>query len=176
MRTLSLTLALCLSFAVQASDITPLTSLINQRLGWMQDVAGEKFQQNLAVEDLAQEARVLQATANKAATLGLDGESVKPFIQAQMDAAKRIQRHYIAEWKTQLPAGWQPRPLSEVRAAIAQQSDAILAQLANQLKAGQTITDADRAQFAQQLSERPLSASDINSLFDALMQVRLSAS
>lgn len=65
--------------------------LINQRLSYMKDIAGYKARNYLAIEDLPQEEKVLSSTVSEADKLGLDGESVKPFIQAQMDAAKTIQ-------------------------------------------------------------------------------------
>lgn len=84
-----------LAMPTQSADVA---SLINQRLSHMKDVAGYKAQHHLAIEDLPQEAKVLANSVAEAEKLGLDGESVKPFIQAQMDAAKAIQYRYRADW------------------------------------------------------------------------------
>ncbi len=62
---------------------------------------------HLAIEDLAQEAKVLSNTMLEAEKLGLDGDSVKLFVQAQMDVAKAIQYRYRADWLSQPEKGWE---------------------------------------------------------------------
>lgn len=97
-----LLIACCLvSFSALADGGTALGELVNQRLAYMKDVAGYKAQQHLPIEDLAQEARVLASTQAEAERLGLDPLSVRPFILAQMDAAKAIQYRYRADWLAQ---------------------------------------------------------------------------
>lgn len=148
---------------------------MNERFSWMKDVAGDKYLQNKPVEDLVQENKVLKSTTEKAVALGLNANTVRPFIQAQMNAAKFIQSSFIEQWKAAggLPTGWTPRPLETVRAAIAKQSDTILADLANLLRTGKKITNTDQAIFRNNLKERPLDELNIKSMFSTLQQVRL---
>ncbi|MFQ9621615.1 MAG: gamma subclass chorismate mutase AroQ [Enterobacteriaceae bacterium] len=97
-------------------------NLINERLSLMKDVAGYKAQHHQAIEDLQQEKKVLESATADADSLGLKGESVRPFIQAQMDAAKAIQYRYRADWLAAPETDWQPRPLQDVRTQIGQLS------------------------------------------------------
>ncbi|HIH5645595.1 TPA: gamma subclass chorismate mutase AroQ, partial [Serratia marcescens] len=87
----ALLIACCLtSFPALADGAAALGELVNQRLSLMKDVAGYKAQQHLPIEDLAQEAKVLASAQAEAGRLGLEPASVRPFIAAQMDAAKAI--------------------------------------------------------------------------------------
>lgn len=99
----------------------------------MKDVAGYKAYNHLAIEDLSQEAKVLSSSMLEAEKLMLDGESVKPFIQAQMDAAKAIQYRYRADWLSVPEKGWQPAPLEQVRAKISASNTDILTKISNKL-------------------------------------------
>ncbi len=149
-----------------------LAEKINQRLGYMKDVAGDKAQRHLPVEDLAQEEKVLVSTQAEAKRLGLDAASVKPLVVAQMDAAKAIQYRYRAQWLAEPENDWQPRPLNVVRPRIARLSSEILQQLAQRLKHG-PITEAERAAFMQAIAQPQLSMADKARLFDALQKVRV---
>ena len=87
----ALLIACCLtSFPALADGGAAIGELVNQRLSLMKDVAGYKAQQHLPIEDLAQEAKVLANAQAEAGRLGLEPASVRPFITAQMDAAKAI--------------------------------------------------------------------------------------
>lgn len=95
----ALLIACCLtSFPALADGAAAIGELVNQRLSLMKDVAGYKAQQHLPIEDLAQEAKVLASAQAEAGRLGLEPASVRPFIAAQMDAAKAIQYRYRADW------------------------------------------------------------------------------
>jgi chorismate mutase len=118
-----------------------VASLINQRLFYMKDVAGYKANNHLAIEDLPQEAKVLANSVVQAEKLGLDGESVKPFIQAQMDAAKAIQYRYRADWLSAPEKDWQSEPLEQVRSKISVLSTAILTSVSTKLTTGTQFTD-----------------------------------
>lgn len=103
----ALLIACCLtSFPALADGAAAIGELVNQRLSLMKDVAGYKAQQHLPIEDLAQEAKVLASAQAEAGRLGLEPASVRPFIAAQMDAAKAIQYRYRADWlASRSPAG-----------------------------------------------------------------------
>ncbi|NUU66408.1 chorismate mutase [Enterobacteriaceae bacterium BIT-l23] len=163
--------ALPLSAMADAS----VAALINDRLSFMKDVAGDKARHHLAIEDLAQEKRVLEKSVAEARAMGLDGASVATFIQAQMDAAKAIQYRYRADWLAAPESGWSPRPLAEIREKIAQLSQRILAQTAERLKSGQPLSDAEKAQFIHTLAQKNLSESDKQRLWQTLKQVRLAS-
>jgi chorismate mutase len=168
----TLLIACCLvSFSALADGGAALGELVNQRLAYMKDVAGYKAQQHLPIEDLAQESKVLASTQAEAERLGLDPLSVRPFIMAQMDAAKAIQYRFRADWLAQPESGWQPRPLDRVRPQIAELSSRILQRLAQQLKAG-PLTEAARHSFIHALTQTNLSEADKQRLFSALLAVR----
>jgi chorismate mutase len=103
--------------------------------------------------------------------LGLEPASVRPFIAAQMDAAKAIQYRYRADWLASPEPGWQPRPLAQVRPQIAQLSSQILQRLAERLRTG-PLGEADRAAFMASVDQVNLSAADKRRLADALLAVR----
>ncbi|MGB8667116.1 MAG: chorismate mutase [Serratia inhibens] len=168
----ALLLACCLaSFSALAGDGETLGELVNQRLAYMKDVAGYKARQHLPIEDLTQEAKVLASTEAEAGRLGLDPLSVRPFIVAQMDAAKAIQYRYRADWLATPESGWQPRPLDSVRPQIAELSNRILQRLAQQLKAG-PLTEQARGAFVSAIRQANLSEADKQRLFTALLAVR----
>lgn len=95
---------LCLSGgAVRAEDdaLARLLGLIGQRLDVMPDVAKHKFNTGAAVDDLPREAQVLAQVTAQAAAAGVAPDLAERFFQAQIDAAKTIQRARIAAWKAQ---------------------------------------------------------------------------
>lgn len=121
---------------VPTGAITTLTTAMNLRMLDMRDVAGYKSYNHTPVEDLAREQSVLLITQREAESEGLDPESVKPFIQAQMDVAKAIQYRYFAQWLSlPAPVGKQ-RSLDEVRASISSQDRKILNAISQRLLAG----------------------------------------
>lgn len=148
-----------------------LASLINQRLSYMKDVAGYKAQNHLAIEDLAQEAKVLSASVIGAGKLGLNGDSVKAFIQAQMDVAKAIQYRYRADWLSVSDKDWQPNPLEQVRSNISALSTDILTAISVRLKRNELFTDKDA--FIQALHQTHLKDSDKDRLWFSLRKITL---
>ena len=169
-----LLIACCLvSFSSLAESNMALGELVNQRLSYMKDVAGYKALRNLPIEDLAQEANVLASAEAEAGRLGLDPLSVRPFIKAQMDAAKAIKYRYRAGWLAQPESEWQPRPLESVRPQIAELSSRILQQLATEVKSG-SLTQASRSAFIHAIDQANLSEADKQRLFTALLAVRVS--
>jgi chorismate mutase-like protein len=110
--------------APQPRDATDeLCDLVARRLELMDAVGAWKRAHGKPVEDLAQEARVLDAVEVTARTLGLDPASVRALFQLEIELAKRIQRdaHPV------------PRALeldTELRPALARLSDRQLQALA----------------------------------------------
>lgn len=157
-----------LAAQIQHEDVA---SLINQRLSYMKDVAGYKAINHLAIEDLSQEAKVLSSTMLEAEKLGLDGESVRSFVQAQMDVAKAIQYRYRADWLSQQEKGWEPEPLELVRARISLLSVAILASISAKLAEGGKFID--KAEFIKSVDQAQLKNSDKERLWDSLQKITL---
>ncbi|MGM3173011.1 chorismate mutase [Dickeya lacustris] len=168
-------LAACLiSTSVLAAQSHDLAAQVNQRLSYMKDVAGYKAAHHLAIEDLQQEENVLKASRQQATQYGLDADSVTPFIQAQMDAAKAIQYRYRADWLATPETNWQPRPLDEVRASIATLNAALLQQLAETLRQqGGTLSQLNHKAFLHAVTQKHLSEQDKERLFSTLKQATL---
>ncbi|CDH24414.1 chorismate mutase [Xenorhabdus bovienii] len=148
-----------------------VASLINQRLSYMKDVAGYKANNHLAIEDLRQEAKVLSSSVLEAEKLGLDGESVKPFIQAQMDAAKAIQYRYRADWLSVPEKDWQPEPLEQVRSKISVLNTDILTDVSTRLTKGDLFTD--KTAFTKVLDQTHLKNGDKERLWSLMKQITL---
>lgn len=148
-----------------------VAQLINQRLSYMKDVAGYKAKNHLPVEDLTQEDKVLSDSVAIAEKSGLDGESVKPFIHAQMDAAKAIQYRYRADWLSQRESGWQPAPLDQVRVKISALNSEILADISANLKHGVNFTD--KQAFMQAIAQKNLAPADKKQLWHSLQKITL---
>lgn len=145
--------------------------LINQRLSYMKDVAGYKANNHLAIEDLPQEAKVMSSSVLEAEKLGLDGESVKPFVQAQMDAAKAIQYRYRADWLSVPENGWQPEPLDQVRSKISVLNTDIFTGITASLTRGDVLTD--KTDFIKVLDQAHLKSGDKERLWYSFKQITL---
>ncbi|EQB99994.1 chorismate mutase [Photorhabdus temperata] len=152
---------------------TTVAQLINQRLSYMKDVAGYKAENHLPVEVMAQEDKVLAKSISEAESFGLSGESVRPFIIIQMDAAKAIQYRYRADWLSIPENGWQPKPLDDVRIKISGLSTEILQQIAILLKDGEKIDASDKEMFMANIQQHNLKDSDKQQIFAALEKVKL---
>lgn len=89
--------------AVLADDdaLARLLALVGQRLDVMPDVAKHKFNTGAAVDDLSREAHVLGQVTAQAAAAGVAPDLAERFFQAQIDAAKAIQRARIAAWRAE---------------------------------------------------------------------------
>ena len=163
------------SFSATAiSASTPsIGNLINERLSLMKDVAGYKAQHHQAIEDLQQEKKVLESATADADSLGLKGESVRPFIQAQMDAAKAIQYRYRADWLAAPETDWQPRPLQDVRTQTGQLSHRILQSVAARLKSGQPLTEQGQEAFMHAVQQKNLHEQDKHRIWETMKGISL---
>lgn len=156
---------------ISQTALITLAEKVNKRLGFMKDVAGFKAQLHMPIEDVVQEYKVINNSLTEAESLGLDPESVRPFIVAQIDAAKAIQYRYRADWLAVPEIDWKPQPLDDVRQKVAQLSSEILQQLAFIGELG-LIDRNERNGFVLQLEQNNLSFEDKERLFDALLFVR----
>lgn len=114
---------------------------------------------------------MLSSSVLEAEKLRLDGESVKPFILAQMDAAKAIQYRYRADWLSVPEKGWQPAPLEQVRSKISALNTDILTDVSSKLSKGEIFID--KTSFIQQLDQTHLKDSDKECLWYSLKQITL---
>lgn len=114
-----------------APEIQRFADLILYRLDLGEHVAAWKWRNNRPIEDSEQEARVLDAAASQAEASGLDFPSARPFLAAQMNTSKAVQRRWFAVWKAKgLPDTQPDLDLNTVlRPSIARAGDAILSQL-----------------------------------------------
>lgn len=79
--------------------VDELLLLIQKRLAIMHEVAKTKWNQNIPIEDKIREQQILEDLAAKADQYGLDKEFAIQFFQAQIDAAKEIQKGDFLLWK-----------------------------------------------------------------------------
>ncbi|MGL4604890.1 MAG: chorismate mutase [Iodobacter sp.] len=156
--------------AISAPD-SDIAALLNQRLSYMKDVAGYKASHHLPIEDLQQETRVLADSSGLAEKSGLNGYSVQPFIQIQMDVAKAIQYRYRADWLSVPENNWQPEPLAQVRAKISALNASIQLAVSARLRKGEPFTD--KAAFIGMLQHPQLKESDKERLWYGLTQITL---
>ena len=70
---------------------------IDERLGYMENVALYKAQNQIAIEDIERERIVLADATQQAVLHGINPDSIKRFFVAQINAAKAIQYRYRAE-------------------------------------------------------------------------------
>ncbi|MEM1383716.1 MAG: gamma subclass chorismate mutase AroQ [Pseudomonadota bacterium] len=136
-------LALALWLTAGPALATDLPALITERLGVMKDVAAWKRMNDKPVEDLPREAVVLDNATAKAAQEGLDPATVRPFFQAQIDAAKGIQTCWIDRWDagSDRPPGDAPDLMTDIRPRLIELGDAILARIKSTLAEGGSLAE-----------------------------------
>ncbi|CAH0536977.1 chorismate mutase [Vibrio marisflavi] len=158
----------------QGTD-TLLFSNINNRLGYMKDVALYKAQHHKQIEDIAREAVVIEKAQAQAKKLGLNPSSVKPFFVAQISAAKAIQYRYRADWLSS-PNKLNAKPLNlktQVRPALITLGNTILAEMKDHLEKFGPFNPSERAKFIRHITVANLTIADKDMLYDGLMKVRL---
>lgn len=109
---------------------------INRRLSAMRDVAAYKAENNLPVEDLDRERKVLFLSQKEAENAGLDPQSALPYVQAQINVAKAIQYRYMAEWLSLPRKPGNHKRLDEVRNIISDLDKNIINTISNKLTTG----------------------------------------
>ncbi len=99
----------------------------------MKDVAAYKYEQGLPIEDRDREKKVVERFSTAVQLQNLPKEYVENIIVDQIEAAKLIQRDYIAGWENgRLPIEAQAERLSVIRTQI----DEINSRLINSIAAG----------------------------------------
>ena len=168
--------AFVFSSAVQGSESAPILSLfqaIDERLGYMEDVALFKAQNQIPVEDIEREKTVLSDAKKLAVSHGLDPNSMERFFIAQIDAAKAIQYRYKAEALTRAIPTRSINLQSELRPALDRLGSDIVTLFAAHLQSRYPIEEENRTLFTRTLQSRLLADSEKNTLFDAMLEVRI---
>ncbi len=99
--------------------VDQLLLLMQKRLSIMHDVARTKWNQGLPIEDKAREAQILKGLVGQSKNIQADESWIARFFQAQMDAAKEVQRSDFAIWeKRSVQKFAETIPLSELRVYI----------------------------------------------------------
>lgn len=163
----TLMLLLILQFPAHASSQDQLFSLIDARLELMDEVAAYKWQNELAIEDVAREQLVLDEAADAALNANLDPETSRLFFAAQIEAAKEIQHYWFSQYKK---GGQKPdvRDLNEeVRPELLRLGKEIL----NSMSAQQLLNEDARDSFVQHVNVTGLSPETRDLLFTRLMAV-----
>ncbi len=84
-----------------ADPIDRVLALIEQRLGYMDDVARNKWNSGAPIEDLPRELEIIESLGRQAPEYGLDPVFARDFFRRQIEASKIIQRTRFAEWRAQ---------------------------------------------------------------------------
>jgi cyclohexadienyl dehydratase len=97
-----ITTALILSIVLitQSAFADQLLPLVEQRLGYMKDVAAYKWQHSLPIENRERENVVLASAVNQGLRFGLTEDSSRRFFAAQIKAAKEVQAFWFKQWQT----------------------------------------------------------------------------
>lgn len=118
--------------AVDTEIIDRVLVLIQQRLGYMDDVARNKWNSGTPIEDLPREREITAAIGAQAGTYGLDPAVAEEFFRAQIEASKIIQYTRFQEWRArnQPPFDSLPGLRDQIRPALDALTPALLAALA----------------------------------------------
>ena len=107
--------------------------LIQERLGYMDDVARNKWNSGAPIEDLPREAEIIDGIGKQAAGYGLNATLAKDFFRAQIEASKIIQVTRFSEWRAQHRPPFKDIP--DLRDAIRPALDALTPQMMKALAA-----------------------------------------
>ncbi len=146
---------------------------IAERLSLMQPVAAWKLANDVAVEDLAREAVVLESATGAAVEAGLDAETAQAFFEAQIEAAKDIQHCWIGRWEagTAQPPESAPDLTTEIRPRLLELGVELLDSIEAALADGVTFDAALADDFAATADIDCLSDPSRDAIYAALGQL-----
>ncbi len=162
-------------FSAHADDaVKRLSLLIAERFSYMQDVALYKARNQIPVEDVERESVVVQKGMLAAERQGLDPDSYRKFIEAQITVAKAIQYRYRAYLLTHSSMlSIRNGDLEHViRPKLIEIGSTQIAVMAGFLKAHTAFNRHQLARIREGLSLEYVSKSDIDLLIKSLAQVR----
>ena len=120
--------------AVDNAKIDRILVLIGQRLGYMDDVARNKWNSGAPIEDLPREREIIESLGRQAPAYGLDADIARDFFRAQIEASKIIQRTRFAEWRARSQPPFKNMP--DLRDTIRPALDALTPELMKALADG----------------------------------------
>ena len=157
------------------SELTlSLFQTIDERLGYMEDVALFKAQNRNPIEDFEREKIVLSDAKELAASHGLDPNSMERFFIAQINAAKAIQYRYSAELLTREIPTRSIDLQADIRPALDRLGSDIVTLFATLLQSRNSLGEEDREGLMKTLRSRLLTDAEREALFDAMLEVRRS--
>jgi len=147
---------------------------ISERLSLMRLVTAWKRANRVAVEDRAREAVVLENAVAAAAAAGLDPATAGPFFEAQIEAAKDVQRCWIGRWDAgeASPLESAPDLTTEIRPALLELDRALLDSIEAALARNIAFDEARAADYAATADIDCLSASRRDVVYRRLGQLR----
>ena len=104
-------------------------ALMKTRLELAAAVAREQWVARGPVDDSDDELRLVRDAVNRTARYTLPPEVIHDFLQAQIDAAKQVQRSLHAQWRSAPPAAAATRPQDDARQTLAATTDPLLVAL-----------------------------------------------
>jgi chorismate mutase len=129
--------------AVDIEKIDRVLTLIQQRLGYMEDVARNKWNSGAPIEDLPREREIIAGIGLRAAGYGLDAEIAQDFFRAQIEASKVMQNARFREWRVQNQPPF--RNLPDLRDEIRPALDALTPMMMSALAAALPVLRAPGA-------------------------------
>ncbi|MFE4108865.1 chorismate mutase [Kosakonia sp. YIM B13611] len=163
---------LCMSGSVFSGASAPiclsaLSSLLSERMELMREVAAYKAKYHLPVEDLVREQKVLLQARSNAREVGLEPQSVEPFINALMNAGKAIQYRYLADWLPRPESFVTLLDLDGIRRRINELDKHLLMTISQRLRGG-TLSYSDRALLAEKTVSPNLTEAEKDNLLDTM--------
>lgn len=102
--------------------VSPLVSLVVERLAWMDEVAEIKRAKGTPVADPVREEALLQAMEKQAGEAGLSAGQVRQFFAGQILAARAFQEDWLSR---PTPDEWKGRPLPDLATDVRPRLDDI---------------------------------------------------
>ena len=112
-----------------ASDQDNIEEAIAARLALMKPVAHSKWVADRAIEDTDREKVVIEQAVISGLQYGITADSTTTFFEAQIEAAKAIQRYWFSVWQDEPPEGLAPDLTATIRPQLLELGDQILSQL-----------------------------------------------
>ena len=112
-----------------ANGQNDIEETIAARLALMKPVAHSKWVTGRAIEDTDREKVVIEQAVISGLQYGITTDSTTTFFEAQIEAAKAIQRYWFNIWQDEPPKGLAPDLTATIRPQLLELGDQILSQL-----------------------------------------------
>ena len=114
-----------------ANDRNDIEETIAARLALMKPVAHSKWVAGRAIQDTDREKVVIEQAVISGLQYGITTDSTTTFFEAQIEAAKAIQRYWFSAWQDEPPEGLAPDLTATIRPQLLELGDRILSQLSD---------------------------------------------